>query len=181
MSARYDKSEMPKEDVKVLEAAQKIFNEMGLKADFEVSYGFGEGAYDFSFDTKDDYVDCLQIGWVNAKKATEEWGGYDGIKEYNASWSMYDENGHGLIDDDITEDFEVLVTKLKEIIGGDVMGNLTTIEGLRDYLNTLIEDGKGDYSVEDCKGVLLTQGHVHVNDNHKDITIDARLYGREER
>ncbi len=175
MNDRKSKIKMPKEDVTYLEAAQKIFNEMGLKSTFEVSYDCGEGAYDFFFDTDDEYIDCLQIGWVNAETATKEWAGFDGQEVWPASWSLYDEVGVMLIESGITPDFGVIIDKLKEIIGGDKLGDFSTITGLRDHLNTLIEAGKGHYSIIDYKGVSMLQKHAKVHDDREEIIINARL------
>lgn len=173
--ARNDKTKMPKEDLKVLLAAQKVFNKMGLKSDFEVSYDSGEGAYDFMFDTEDDYLDCLQIGWVNSEKATEEWEGFEGQTIWGASWSLYNEMGTELIEGGVTSDFEVIVSKLKEIIGGESLGDIATVEGLRNYLNTLVKNGKGHYSIVDHKGVKMLQNHTNLFDEYKEFIINARF------
>lgn len=169
-----------KTDKKYLEQALAKFKELGLEAEYETSYGFGEGCYDIIFHNGGWTFEQMQLSWINASTAKEEWGGYEGEENPGAAWQMADEMGRGLLKEDgdvyHTEDFEEVIAALKRLIGAPVLFDTTTVEGLRDYLNHLVEEGKGAYKVEDYKGYELSQSaNMRIFDKYQKLMINARF------
>ena len=176
---------MKKADKEYLDACLLKFKEIGLEAEVEVSYGFGEGCYDIMFRNGGYTFESMQLSWTNAEKAKEEWGGYTdeekgifGDEDPGAAWQIADEVGHGLLGDDEyhTEDFEEIIEVVKKIIGAPKLFDTNTVKGLRDYLSYLIEEGKGAYNVIDYKSnELMQHSHTRLLDKYEEFMINARF------
>jgi len=168
--------EFPAEDVLVLEAAKERFAEIGLIFDYEQSYSFGEGSYDVGFENGGRKIQEMQLGWMNADKTTEEWAGFDEIEEWDAHWTMYDDRGVPLIENDgATTDIEVIVEALQNMMGNDKFYDISTVNGLHAFLTKMINDGKKDYKIYDHKYQLFGAQYFNTRDKDKEVTIDCRL------
>ena len=163
---------MKAEHKKYMDECIAKFLELGLKADYETSYGFGEGCYEIIFENGGYTFENMQLSWTSDEKAKEEWGDDDG-----AAWQIADEMGHGLLGDDeyVTENFQVIIDTLIKLIGAPVMFDTDTVDGLRAYLEHLVSEGKGTYKVTDYKGTELKQEFIRVNDEYNEILINCRL------
>jgi len=169
---------MKTEDKKYLDKCIAKFKKLGLDAEYEVSYGFGEGCYDIRFLNGGRTFEEMQLNWTNAEKAKEEWGGFEGNENPGSAWGIAAELGGGLLDDDeyITKDFEKIIEVLVRLIGGPKLFDINTVNGLRNYLNYLSKLGKGEYKISDMKGNELTQNLLKVNEEYKCLDVDARFY-----
>jgi len=165
-------------DKKYLDECMAKFKELGLNADYEKSYHFGEGSYDIFFKNGGYTFETMQISWTNAETAIEEWGEEEG-EDCGAAWQLADEMGHGLLteegDNYHTENFQDILDALVRVIGSPVLFETDTVDGLRAYLEHLIKLGKGTYKVTDYKGTGLEQRFIRVNDDYDEILINARL------
>ena len=171
---------MKKADKEYLDSCLLKFKELGLEAEVEVSYGFGEGCYDILFQNGGYTFESMQLSWTNEEKANEEWGGFDGEEKCGAAWQMADERGVGLLisDGDLyhTENFQDILDALIKLIGAPKLFDTNTVKGLRDYLSYLIKEGKGAYNVIDYKSnELMQHSHTRLLDEYKEFMINARF------
>ena len=178
MSKRKDKENMPKEDVKFLDGIVDKFKELGLELEYETSYSGGSGSYDFFFKNGGPTFRDLQFMWCNEKYYKTELAEYEPEFEMGVykAFGFYDEDGCELIPGGVTNDVYEILDWVVEKLPSGTYYEMDTVEGLHAFLSKLIEEGKGDYKVEDMKYENLTGGHVKAFDDDKVLKIDCRLY-----